>query len=536
MTSSGVFIADSKTEENHKWSWSALNLLIVFWSLSSFIMILSGFYQKEFFNPEIEIPFLIIISISEFIYALFLINFEKLKYNEPLWWILFLLNGILITILMISVHWNQSMFFLMYLINIVASGLVLKSRGSYLVGLISLVGFNFVVLVSPQAKLISYIFSLVINNLSLIIVSFLSGQLIDYLETLGLRLNVAVRDLRKMKNLHELILGNIPSGVVTVDQQGELVHCNPKGWQILTDSEIENHPAWHRFNLILQESQKNSFGQIEFNWNVSNTEKKIVKCQSVKVSFEESSESVCIYVLEDVTDVRGLEEILKNQEKLAAIGKLAAGIAHEIRNPLASISGSVQMLSVQAGSEDDKKLFNIVIKETDRLNLLISEFLDYAKPLPKPTERISLTGVISEVLELVSYNKKLRSDILIERLWDEDFFILGYKDKLKQAFLNIVINAFQAMDKVQNPSLFIKIERENSLVVLKIRDSGSGMKEETRRRIFEPFYTTKSQGTGLGLAVTHKIFEGHNASIIVESEEGKGTEFVIKIKEAVKLI
>jgi two-component system sensor histidine kinase PilS (NtrC family) len=168
--------------------------------------------------------------------------------------------------------------------------------------------------------------------------------------------------------------------------------------------------------------------------------------------------------------------------------------------------------------------------------LLISEFLDYAKPLPKPTDRLSLTALIGEVLELISYNKKLRTDVKFECKLESEIFILGYKDKLKQAFLNIIMNAYQAMDKVENPFLQVSIGRDKGLAILRIKDSGCGMKEETRRRIFEPFYTTKSQGTGLGLAVTHKIFEGHGASIIVESAEGKGTEFVIKIKEADKLI
>lgn len=529
----GTLAVDTPRANN--WSWPALNILTVFWGVCVGIMILSGLFQKEFFNPEIVLPFFTVVAISEFFYSLILFFFDDWKNNRFVWWSLFIINTLLITAVMVSVHWNQSMFFLMYLVNVIASGLTLKSRGSYLIGLLSVIGFDFAVLISPQAKLVSYIFSLVVNNSALVLVAYLSGQLSDYLETLGIRLDLAHRDLRNMKNLHEMILGNIPSGVITIDQQGQLIQGNQRAREILKEEVFSDSLVWKQLWTKLQNSHKNSLGQIEIIWEGDIARKKIIRCQRALMHFELGTDNAEIFVLEDVTELRELEDILKNQEKLAAIGKLAAGIAHEIRNPLASISGSVQLLSSQAGTEEDKKLFNIVIRETDRLNLLISEFLDYAKPLPKPTDRLSLTALIIEVLELISYNKKLRTDVKLERQLENDVLILGYKDKLKQAFLNIIINAYQAMDKTENPSLKITIERERGLAVLRVRDSGCGMKEETRRRIFEPFYTTKSQGTGLGLAVTHKIFEGHGASIIVESEEGKGTEFVIKIKEADKL-
>lgn len=524
------------TVQRENWSGPAVSLLTVFWALCIAIVITAGFFQKEFFNPEIAIPFFAVIAIGEFLYSLMILWFEHWNAKKVLWWLLFSINALLITGVMVKVHWNQSMFFLMYLVNIVAAGLTLKSRGSYIIGLVSVIGFNFAVLLSPQAKLLNYLFTLVVNNSALLLVAYLSGQLNDYLDNLGLRLDVVTRDLRQMKNLNELILGKIPSGVLTLDMNGNLVQGNESARRILTASVFEDLQEWSRFKLELQKSLRNRSGASEFIWRPSPEAKRIIRCQQAPIQFEDSPAVADVYVIEDVTEMREIEDVLKNQEKLAAIGKLAAGIAHEIRNPLASISGSVQLLSSQAGTEEDKKLFNIVIRETDRLNLLISEFLDYAKPLPKPTDRISLTALVHEVLELISYNKKLRTDVVQERHLDgEQVFILGYKDKLKQAFLNIIINAYQAMEKVERPSLRIQIERDNGLAILRIKDSGSGMSEETRRRIFEPFYTTKSQGTGLGLAVTHKIFEGHGASIIVESEEGKGTEFVIKIKEADKL-
>lgn len=523
--------------KSNDWSRPALSLLIVYWALCAFIITFSGFFQKEFFNPDIAIPFFAVVAIGELFFALMLLAEEHLKNGRVFWWLLFSANSFLITTIMVDIHWNQSMFFLMYLINIVAAGLTLKSTGGYFVGLLSLIGFNFAVIIAPQNKLMSFLFTLVVNNSALVLVSYLSGQLSDYLENLGLKLDSATRDLRNMKDLHELILRQIPSGILTVDRRGELVQGNEAARQILTNSVFEQKETWEEFRKLLQVKVNLRSAQTEFIWSIDGSKGKILRCQQAALRTDEAIEDqdADIYVIEDVTQIREIEEVLKNQEKLAAVGKLAAGIAHEIRNPLASISGSVQLLSLQAGNEEDKKLFNIVIRETDRLNLLISEFLDYAKPLPKPTQRMNLTALLGEVLDFVRFNKKLRADVLQERLWDGEVYILGFKDKLKQAFLNIIINAYQAMEKTESPRLTVQVERQDAVIILRIRDSGSGMGEETRRRIFEPFYTTKTQGTGLGLAVTHQILESHGASIMVESTIEKGTEFVIKLKDADKL-
>lgn len=524
------------TPEEQNWSWHALCLLVIFWCVSVGVVLISGFFQKEFFNPEVLIPFLTAGALGSVVLSATTFFYEYYKSTHTLWWMLYIFNALLISVILIKVNWNQSLFFFLYLINIVAAGLTLKSQGSYLVGLISLIGYNFAILVSSQNKLFAYLTTIVVNNCSLLLVSYLSGELSEYFETLGIRLDLAQRDIRKMKNLHELILSHIPSGVLTVDTQGRLIQWNARSQEILSPINLARQEHWEPLYQEIQYQPRNEWGLTEFTLDTGATSKKTLRSQRAEVKFADVDEKVEVFVLDDVTRLREVEEHLRNQEKLAAVGKLAAGIAHEIRNPLASISGSVQLLSHQAGTEEDKKLFNIVIKETDRLNMLITEFLDYAKPFPAPTDSVSLIPLINEVLELVKLNQQLRTDVKVQCFWQGDHYILGFKDKLKQGLLNIIINAYQALSQTENPMLTVSLEKERDLVVLKIKDNGSGMKEETRKRIFEPFFTTKSKGTGLGLAVTHKIFESHGASIIVESKEGLGTEFVIKIKEDAKLL
>ncbi len=206
---------------------------------------------------------------------------------------------------------------------------------------------------------------------------------------------------------------------------------------------------------------------------------------------------------------------------------MAAGIAHEIRNPLAGISGSIQLLSQDTQDETEKKLMKIILKEIDRLNLLITEFLDYAKPEKIPDTKINIKDTIDDVLLMCKRHPEVAPDFI----WDiqlKDAHTLGFHEKLKQAFLNIVINGIQAMKNKPNARYAISLSEENDFVVLKLQDSGSGMSEDTKRKMFEPFHTTKAKGTGLGLAITHKILENHKAVVIVNTEINVGTEFIIK--------
>src|SRR5204863_310671 len=151
------------------------------------------------------------------------------------------------------------------------------------------------------------------------------------------------------------------------------------------------------------------------------------------------------------------------------------------------------------------------------LNGLISEFLEYVRPEQKATTHVDVNPIIREVVEMIRFNSKLRQDVEHKLSLGAHCQILGNKDKLKQAFLNFVVNAYQAMEKTENPLLEVTTVDESEKVVLVIRDNGCGIKKENLNRIFEPFHTTKPQGSGLGLAITHKILEAHSARILVDS-------------------
>jgi two-component system sensor histidine kinase PilS (NtrC family) len=260
-------------------------------------------------------------------------------------------------------------------------------------------------------------------------------------------------------------------------------------------------------------------------------EVKILGLTISKIYSSELQSHLCIALFDDLTKFRQLEYSARQNEKMAAVGGLAAGIAHEIRNPLAGISGSVELLSQTTANEDDRKLMRIILREIDRLNNLITEFLEYSSPETAPTEMINVGPILIEVLDAIRSDPKLRTDILQVRGIDENLFVIGKKDKLKQVFLNIILNSYQAMNandpNTKASTITVKAGVKENELILSISDTGCGMSEATRRKMFEPFHTTKPKGTGLGLAVTHKILEGHRVKVLVKSEQGIGTEFVL---------
>ncbi|MGZ3796684.1 MAG: two-component system sensor histidine kinase NtrB, partial [Pseudobdellovibrionaceae bacterium] len=336
--------------------------------------------------------------------------------------------------------------------------------------------------------------------------------------------------------LNKAIVGHMPSGLVTFNQAGTILQDNLSAQSIFGEKNLRDQNIFHFFPDLLKETANKK----DYYWkNPEQTKKetdakaetkfetKILQVSVSSVFSPVVEGSLYIAQIEDMTRVKQLEYSLRQNEKMAAVGGLAAGIAHEIRNPLASISGSIELLSQTTSNEDDRKLMKIILREIGRLNGLITEFLDYSSPEKPPTNPVDLVSLIKEIMEALKFDQQVRQEVMAKLDLPEKALILGRQDKLKQAFLNIIINAYQAMDKVSTPSFAVTIESEKQSWKVTFKDNGCGMSESTRRRMFEPFHTTKSKGTGLGLAVTHKILEGHGAQIFVESEQDVGTSFIL---------
>jgi two-component system, NtrC family, sensor histidine kinase PilS len=392
-----------------------------------------------------------------------------------------------------------------------------------LLGFIASLGASLINLSTYQSGSIQSLLSLTLFNLSYLSVIIISRQLKFEFFNLQTDLSQTRKKSRTQEQFLKSLVEKLPFGLAVLDNKQDFVLQNS---YLLNDLKLTEDKLKE---LIGKYNQRSIHAGPDVLFAIhEGADKMVFNFDKARYFDEEVSEELDLYLVKDVTSIRLLEEQARQNEKLAAVGQLAAGIAHEIRNPLAGISGSIQMLAQEESQDpNQKKLMQIVLREIDRLNLLITEFLNYAKPEKSPDTPISLKQVLEELITTLKSHPEATAG-LQWKVQLQEAYILGFSEKLKQALLNIIINAIQSMKVSPSPSIEINLRAIEQRVVLSIKDSGSGMSEENRKKMFEPFHTTKHKGTGLGLAITHKILETHKAEIEVRSEINIGTEFIIK--------
>lgn len=232
----------------------------------------------------------------------------------------------------------------------------------------------------------------------------------------------------------------------------------------------------------------------------------------------------------DMTELKRMEEKLRRADRLAAIGEMSTSLAHEIRNPVASIRGAVQELSEHLVLDGtDTQLMRIAMRESDQLSRIITRFLEFVTATPREDEQFDVNELLEEVSRTVQQHLASRSNIRILDEFTEGLgHIVGDRTKIKEAMLNVIENAVDAMSDGGNLHLYAHRNGDPSgNVTIRITDEGKGLSPEGMQKIFDPFYTTKPQGIGLGMAIAHKIIDSHRGSIDVESAEGKGTTITI---------
>ncbi len=249
-----------------------------------------------------------------------------------------------------------------------------------------------------------------------------------------------------------------------------------------------------------------------------------------------------LLIVEDRTETQRLKERIFQNEKLAALGKLAAGIAHEIRNPLASISGSLQMLRMEYDTEDDNsRLMEISLQETERLNRLINDFLSFARPMDPTFETVDLKDVFEELKPLIK-NQDMERDI--EVTWstppDVSTRIEADNGQIRQMMWNVISNAIHALKRgagtegeAPRVDVMAMVDPEYDIIggrlLLAIQDNGCGMSADVVEKLFDPFFTTRAEGSGLGMSIVFQIIEAHHGTIEIDSEPGRGTTMLIRL-------
>lgn len=403
------------------------------------------------------------------------------------------------------------------------AGLLLSQRDNIFLLVYISIFFSLMNLVYFRWEGLQNLFSLVLFNFSFILVNYLSQHSKNEILFLQNEISLAQKKIRSQEEFSHILMQEMPSGLTAIDESGRMIYKNSSITKDLSLHEVDIS----NIHKIVQDRKQ---AEIHY-FNTNLNQKKIYEVSSAEYNDIFLKSKVHLLLIKDVTEVKNLQDEVKHKEKLAAIGQLAAGIAHEIRNPLAGISGSIQLLSNETKNDDDLKLMRIIHKEIDRLNNLITEFLEYSKPENRPDQKVDLAFILNEVLQNIKLSPQTPKNIQFNTQISS-CFIYGYSDKLKQVFLNIMMNGIQAMSELAQPILNITTQSTSDHVIISIKDNGVGMNEQTKQRIFEPFFTTKSKGTGLGLAITHKVLDSHSAKIKIESELGHGTNFTIIFNKA----
>ena len=468
---------------------------------------------------------------------------------------------LLVTIFVYLTGGIDSGFSLLYHLTIISASIILYRRGGYLSaslssilygGMLDMQYYNMLGLVrSMNFTAMQVLYQVFINILSFYIVALLSGYLSDRLRKTRQELSAKSMDYEDLRTMQDHILKSVRSGILTMDLEGKITSCNPAAEHITGYTYAELKSRWQD---LFGSSIKVLFGHTNdlmdrpFRFDGSIVKKDggtaILGTSVSLLKDDKNTVHGIILIFQDITKLVEMEEKVRRQEQLAVVGTLAAGIAHEIRNPLASLSGSIQVLQGELDLKgDDKHLMDIVVRETDRLNTIISEFLEYARPLTAHLEKILLLPLLDETIMLLRNSRDFREGITIRAQVDPQVVIQGDAKRMRQVFWNLLINACQAMPdggEITVSTMPVSRNDDHSgWCEVVIQDTGLGIAHEYLDKIFDPFFTTKTGGTGLGLAIVDRIIEDHGGIIDVESETGRGTKFRIRLpvlEEAVPLL
>jgi len=449
----------------------------------------------------------------------------------------------------------ESPFSFMFIITIITASIVLSRRGSIIIASISSILYGllldlqyFGILSLPSrgtlaAGLLSsrYVFyTISVNICGFYLIALLSGYLAESTRKIDQELTASKEDLMELKAFNEDVLKNIRSGLVITDINGKITLANKAAFKILCITDInEQSLYWNdlffpihfpKILAMLKDEQTISYNEFV---NCGERGPCFIGLNLAPIQDAQGNTKGTITSFQDLTEFKKMEDQIKQADILATIGGMGAGIAHELRNPLASIKGSIELLAEGLTlDEEQKALMNIVIRESTHLNNVINDFLTYARPRPPKLEPCDINSLIDDTLTMLKNGNDFNHTISIVTDLEDGHKVLSLDaNQMKQVFWNLAINACQAMP--EGGTLTVKCQTRNNkpkpCKIIEFRDTGIGIPKEHLTRVFHPFYTTKERGTGLGLCTAYRVIEAHGGKIEVESQPGRGSLFRIHL-------
>ncbi|MEO6655496.1 MAG: ATP-binding protein [Pyrinomonadaceae bacterium] len=521
-------------------------LMVIFLLLVTSWFWYSGTLRLSFENFPQGLFLVFLISVG-----LTIVYFFLLRLSEKFAWQIraqFFLDALLITWLVWRTGDLSSPYITLYIVLISVASFFMKPLSTLLMAVVCLallVSLAFLTVGSaittsgPPQTLGKAVQIVSFHVVALLVVGLLASRLSGGRSS-GEVLQETVKTLASLRVLHERIVESIRSGLVTTDLEGNIYTFNSAATEItgFRLDEMQGKSIYELFGDIRRQIDLSlaAAGAGEqlprFEVDLMTPERFAVRIGfSVSLLFSETNEATgLIITFQDLTEIRSMEESGRRKDRLAAVGRVAAGLAHEIRNPLGAMRGAIQVLESNTPRESmQSSLMEIILKESDRLNSIITDFLGYARPTAVDFTDTNVGEAIMDTITLLRHSPDVREDhILKDDLGKEPLIISADATQLKQIFWNLARNALQAMPN--GGTLRIGLEPiPNNRIRIVFEDTGRGMAPDHVAQLFEPFSNSTTGGTGLGLSIVYQIVKDHNGAINVRSLDGNGTTITVEL-------
>ena len=428
----------------------------------------------------------------------------------------------------------DSWFSFTLVLTILAASIILNKRAGFIVATLSSILYGSLVNLQlydylpatseglMEAK--DYLYKIFLHVIFFYLTAYLSGYLSSRLEKTAQKLEEKNLDFQDLEFFNREVVENLPSGLFTTDISGNVIIFN-RSAEIITGVQRDLIVGRKIYEVLPIFTFPFSEGRKEEVITVNGVQKIIGLGVSPLRGVSENIKGF-VAIFQDLTKLKKLEAGIKQKEKWAAIGELSSSIAHEIRNPLASLKGSIELLKEDTVAENYKeRLMEIALQEMDRLNRIITDFLTYSRPTPPELQKVDIHKLLDETLDLLENVHQGDNVVSLRKTYTGPTEVTVDPQKMRQVFWNLGINAIEAMPG--GGTLTVSVEDSGNTVKIVFKDSGSGINEKDIEKIFYPFFTTKERGTGLGLAIAYRIVEEHEGRLTVNSSPGLGTTFEV---------